>query len=161
MKKLEQARDGSLGVVHCSPCSCREQRRLWPEPLDPAEDLSEERSRRRPRPAGTRLSDRGARADVQQLFACAAHSRPPAAGPACIGDAAVDIAVSSLSGSSPDVTTRPPEFDGFEFASGRAELPEGGDPRLQEIGAYASVNPDCRVVIEAHTDSVGGNEINL
>jgi hypothetical protein len=33
--------------IRCAPCSCRERRWSWPEPVDPAQDLREQRPRRR------------------------------------------------------------------------------------------------------------------
>jgi hypothetical protein len=37
----------ALPSIRCAPCSCRERRGSWSEPIDPAEDLGEQGARHR------------------------------------------------------------------------------------------------------------------
>lgn len=47
------------------------------------------------------------------------------------------------------------------FTSGRADLKVGTAGNLDRLVAFLDQNPDRRVVIEGHTDSVGGDDYNL
>jgi outer membrane protein OmpA-like peptidoglycan-associated protein len=47
------------------------------------------------------------------------------------------------------------------FASGSAELNSGGDAHLGKLAAFLNRYTDRTVMIEGHTDSVGGSDYNL
>ena len=61
-----------VAIDRCSRCSCREWRRPWPQPIDPAQDLRRTApAAPPPRPAGRRRSGRAddPGADLDQLLA--------------------------------------------------------------------------------------------
>jgi OmpA-OmpF porin, OOP family len=47
------------------------------------------------------------------------------------------------------------------FASGKAELPQQIHPQLEGIGNYLKDHPQVKVLIEGHTDNLGGIPYNL
>ena len=47
------------------------------------------------------------------------------------------------------------------FASGTAELNSGGSNNLGKLAAFLNKYPDRSVLIEGHTDSIGGEDYNL
>ncbi len=49
----------------------------------------------------------------------------------------------------------------LHFPAGKARLPEGGLPSLERIAALIAKHPGLSVRIEGHTDSAGGDALNL
>jgi hypothetical protein len=94
------------------------------------------------------------------------------------GDAAVEAVVDALKspgtsskestvepaeGAGPTAERRlsPPVFRDVGFATGQFEVPALWRAKLDELAAYARDHPECRLLIEAHTDTVGSGAANL
>jgi outer membrane protein OmpA-like peptidoglycan-associated protein len=78
-------------------------------------------------------------------------------------DHAVAVAMASRSqrGPSPTAAGAPGQLALSGFATGKAELPASMMPKIDELAAMLKNNPERKVVIEGHTDSVGSPGYNM
>ncbi len=60
----------------------------------------------------------------------------------------------------PPQETPPPGPCNVDFASGSSTVP-APNPALDNVAAFAKDNPDARITVEGHTDSVGSDSANM